>query len=65
MPMEEVLAAVRPRFESPDISKCAHNANYDMTILASHGILCQGDDLDTRVAAPRPRRGASVVGRVA
>ena len=38
LPMEEVLAAVRPLFESPDIRKCAHNANYDMTILASHGI---------------------------
>ncbi len=51
LPMEEVLAAVRPLFESPDISKCAHNANYDMTILASHGIICQGVDFDTMVAA--------------
>ena len=51
LPMEEVLAAVRPLFESPDISKCAHNANYDMTILAGHGIDCQGVDFDTMVAA--------------
>ncbi|MCH2675191.1 MAG: DNA polymerase I [Chloroflexota bacterium] len=57
IPLEEVLAAVRPLFESPDISKCAHNANYDMTILASHGIECQGVDFDTMVAAHLLSRG--------
>tara|TARA_B100001146_G_scaffold57244_1_gene50268 strand:+ start:128 stop:2962 length:2835 start_codon:yes stop_codon:yes gene_type:complete len=57
LPMEEVLAAVRPLFESPDISKCAHNSNYDMTILASHGIDCQGVDFDTMVAAHLLSRG--------
>ncbi|NQW23106.1 MAG: DNA polymerase I [SAR202 cluster bacterium] len=57
LPEEEVLAAVRPLFESPDISKCAHNANYDMTILASHGINCQGVDFDTMVAAHLLSRG--------
>ena len=57
LPMEEVLAAVRPLFESPDINKCAHNANYDMTILASHGIECQGVDFDTMVAAHLLSRG--------
>ena len=57
LPIEEVLAAVRPLFESPDISKCAHNANYDMTILASHGIDCQGVDFDTMVAAHLLSRG--------
>ena len=57
LPMEEVLAAVRPLFESPDISKWAHNANYDMTILAGHGIECQGVDFDTMVAAHLLSRG--------
>jgi len=57
LPVEEVLAAVRPIFESPEISKCAHNANYDMTILASHGIECQGVDFDTMVAAHLLSRG--------
>ena len=57
LPVEEVLAAVRPIFESPKISKCAHNANYDMTILASHGIECQGVDFDTMVAAHLLSRG--------
>ena len=55
--MEEVLAAVRPLFESPEISKCAHNANYDMTVLASHGIDCKGVDFDTMVAAHLLSRG--------
>ena len=55
--LEEVLLAVRPLFESPDVSKCAHNANYDMTILANHGIECQGVDFDTMVAAHLLRRG--------
>ena len=57
LPVEEVLAAVRPLFESPDIKKCAHNANYDMTILASHGIICQGVNFDTMVAAHLLSRG--------
>ncbi len=57
LPVEEVLAAVRPIFESPEISKCAHNANYDMTILASHGIECQGVDFDTMIAAHLLSRG--------
>ena len=57
IPVEEVLAAVRPLFESPDINKCAHNANYDMTILASHGIICQGVNFDTMVAAHLLSRG--------
>ena len=57
IPVEEVLAAVRPLFESPDIIKCAHNANYDMTILASHGIICQGVNFDTMVAAHLLSRG--------
>ena len=57
IPLEEVLAAVRPLFESPDISKCAHNANYDMTILANHGIECHGVDFDTMVAAHLLSRG--------
>ena len=57
LPLEEVLAAVRPLFESPDIEKCAHNANYDMTILASHGIICQGVNFDTMVAAHLLSRG--------
>ena len=51
LPMESALAAVRPLFESPDIAKCAHNANYDMTVLANHGVRCANVDFDTMIAA--------------
>ena len=57
IPMDEVLAAVRPIFESGEIKKCAHNANFDMTILSSYGIECQGVDFDTMVAAHLLSRG--------
>ena len=49
--LELVLAAVRPLFESPDIAKCAHNANYDMTVLAEQGVRFSNVDFDTMIAA--------------
>ena len=51
LPQESVLAAVRPLFESSDIAKCAHNANYDMTILANHGVRFENVDFDSMIAA--------------
>ena len=51
LPLESVLAALRPLFESPDIAKCAHNANYDMTVLANHGVKFANVDFDTMIAA--------------
>ena len=51
LPLESVLASVRPLFESPDIAKCAHNANYDMTVLANHGIRFENVDFDSMIAA--------------
>ena len=51
MPLESVLAAVRPLFESPGIAKCAHNANYDMTVLANHGVRFENVDFDSMIAA--------------
>ena len=51
LPLESVLAAVRPLFESPDIAKCAHNANYDMTVLANHGVRFENVDFDSMIAA--------------
>ncbi len=51
LPPESVLAALRPLFESPDIAKCAHNANYDMTVLANHGVKFANVDFDTMIAA--------------
>ena len=51
LPLESVLAAVRPLFESPGIAKCAHNANYDMTVLANHGVRFENVDFDSMIAA--------------
>ena len=48
---EEALAALRPLFESPAIAKGAHNANYDMTVLAERGIQFANVDFDTMIAA--------------
>ena len=58
LPLEEVLARVRPLFESPDLSKCAHNANYDMAVLTGHGVNCRNVDFDTMIAAHLLSRNA-------
>ena len=50
LPLEFVLPRVRPLLESTDIGKCAHNANFDATVLASHGIECRNLDFDTMIA---------------
>jgi DNA polymerase-1 len=49
--LETVLARTRPLFESPNLKKCAHNANFDLMVLANHGIHCRGVDFDTMIAA--------------
>jgi DNA polymerase-1 len=49
--LEVVLSRVRPLFESPELGKCAHNANYDLTVLANHGVTCANVNFDTMVAA--------------
>ena len=51
LPIEDVLARMRPLFESPELSKCAHNANYDLSVLVNHGINCRNVDFDTMIAA--------------
>ena len=52
LPLEEALAAVRPLFAAPGISRCAHNANYDLTLLGKYGIAPYGViDHDTMIAA--------------
>ena len=49
--LEEVLAKVKPLMEDPELSKCAHNANFDLMILANYGINPANVDFDTMVAA--------------
>ena len=52
LPLEEVMAAVRPLFTAEGISRVAHNANYDLTLLANYGIAPYGViDHDTMIAA--------------
>ncbi|MDA1188771.1 MAG: DNA polymerase I, partial [Chloroflexi bacterium] len=46
-----VLDALRPVFEDENIPKVAHNANYDITILANHGIAVAGLAFDTMLAS--------------
>ena len=58
LPLEEVLAKVRPLFESETVKKCAHNANYDVSILANHGVTCHNVDFDTMIAAHLLSRSA-------
>ena len=58
LPLEQVLAAVRPLMESLDLGKCAHNANYDVSVLANHGVQCRNVDFDTMIAAHLLSKGA-------
>ena len=58
LPIEDVLARVRPLFESSDLAKCAHNANYDLSVLVNHGINCRNVDFDTMIGAHILSKGA-------
>ncbi|MCI0877260.1 MAG: DNA polymerase I [Chloroflexi bacterium] len=51
LPLETVLARLRPLLESTELAKCAHNANYDVSVLANHGVQCRNVDFDTMIAA--------------
>ncbi len=51
IPVEKALDLLKPLFEDPAIGKTAHNGNYDMTVLAKHGIQVNNLDFDTMVAA--------------
>ena len=51
LPIEEVLAKVKPLMENPDLAKCAHNANYDLMMLGNYGINSQNVDCDTVIVA--------------
>jgi len=51
VPYAEALAALRPLFEDDSIKKIAHNANFDMMVLATAGIELNGLSFDTMIAA--------------
>jgi len=50
LPLERVAAAIRPAMENERIAKVGHNAKYDMTVLARHGIAVRGLAFDTMIA---------------
>ena len=47
LPMDEVLARLKPWFEDPLKKKVAQNVKYDTHVLANHGIAVQGTAYDT------------------
>ena len=51
LPLETVFAKLRPVLDNPDIPKAAHNANYDLTLLAEHGLEVSPVAFDTMIAA--------------
>ena len=52
LPMDATLAALRPLFTAAGVSRCAHNANYDLTLLSNYGFASYGViDHDTMIAA--------------
>ncbi|MFC1961770.1 DNA polymerase I [Chloroflexota bacterium] len=51
LPLEEVIAGLKPVLESEKIAKIAHNGKYDMTILAGNGIRVSNLTFDSQVAA--------------
>ncbi len=51
LPMESVMERLKPILADPALVKFAHNANYDMTVLANHGAPVVNLTIDTMVAA--------------
>ena len=51
LPMDMVIERLRPLLEDQGISKVAHNANYDMTVLSGYGVELGNLNFDTMIAA--------------
>jgi DNA polymerase-1 len=51
LPQETVFAHLRPLLEDEHIAMTAHNANYDLLMLANHGLTVRGLECDTMIAA--------------
>jgi len=50
LPWQTVRQRLQPFFEDPAVAKYAHNAGYDVQVLAQHGIQTQGVTFDTMLA---------------
>ena len=51
LPLAEVLEGLRSVLEDPAVPKASDNANYDLTVLGSHGVRVAGLAFDTSLAA--------------
>ena len=51
LPLEEVLAKLKPILEAAQIAKTAHNGNYDLMVVGNYGIMPQNLEFDTMFAA--------------
>ncbi len=50
LPLDQVLDGLRPLLEDPTLPKEAHNAKYDLAVLARYGVRVQGLAFDTMIA---------------
>lgn len=59
VPLETALAILKPVFENAAIAKYAHNAKYDLAVLAEHKAVLKGLEFDTMIAEwlINPERG--------
>ena len=51
LPLQEVMAKLKPILEAPQTAKTAQNGNYDLTVLGNYGINPKNLDFDTMIAA--------------
>ncbi len=51
LPLEEVIASLKPLMEDEKLAKLAHNGKYDMTVLTEHGLAVQNLTFDSMIAA--------------
>jgi DNA polymerase-1 len=51
LPLEEVIAKIKPVMEDKSLAKLAHNGKYDMAIMAQYGVTVNNLGFDSMVAA--------------
>ena len=49
--LNSLISSLRPLFEDDGLQKVAHNAKYDVTVLAQHGLETRGPFFDTMIAS--------------
>ncbi|MBI3268705.1 MAG: DNA polymerase I [Planctomycetes bacterium] len=51
LPLERVLAGLKPILENPEVTKFGQNAKYDMIVFAKYGVRVRGLECDTMIAS--------------